>query len=202
MADDLETLERSIQRRVGALPKGLQRHIYRVRDIAAELAGRHGVDPAQAALTMLAHDVARAMPGKQLLDHAARMALPVTFLERSLPILLHGPVGARMLRNEDGLADESIYQAVYWHTTAHPSLDQLGKVVFLADKLDPQKIAYYPYLPRLKELAFQSLDQGILEFATQEIIARTKRGEPLHPVVVETRNTLLAVAGPVAETLL
>ena len=197
MADELETV---IQRRVGALPKGLQQHIYRVRDIAAELAGRHGVDPAQAALAMLAHDVARAMPGKQLLDHAARMALPVTSLERGLPVLLHGPVGARILRQEDGLADESIYQAVYWHTTAHPSLDHLGKVVFLADKLDPHKIAYYPYLPRLKELAFQSLDQGILEFATQEIIARTQRGEPLLPVVVETRNALLAFAAPVAET--
>ncbi|PKB83952.1 MAG: hypothetical protein BZY88_01185 [SAR202 cluster bacterium Io17-Chloro-G9] len=197
MADDLETL---IQRRVDALPTGLQQHIYRVKDIAAELAGCHGVDPPQAALAMLAHDVSRAMPGKRLLDHATKMALPVTFLERSLPILLHGPVGAKILRQEDGLADESIYQAVYWHTTAHPSLDQLGKVVFLADKLDPQKIAYYPYLPWLKELAFQSLDQGILEFATQEIIARTERGELVHPVVVETRNALQAAAVAVGQS--
>jgi len=197
VADDLETL---VQRRVGALPKGLQEHIYRVRDIAAELAGCHGVDPRQAALTMLSHDVARAMPGKQLLDHASQMALPVTFLERSLPILLHGPVGAKILRQEDGLDDESIYQAVYWHTTAHPSLDQLGKVVFLADKLDPQKIVYYPYLPKLKELAFQDLDQAILEFATREIIGRTERGEMVHPVVVETRNALLAGAPEVEPT--
>ena len=202
MSDNLEapeSLVTSIQRRVGALPKGLRQHIYRVRDIAAELAGCHGVDPTQAAFTMLAHDVARAMPGKQLRDHAAKMALPLTFLERSLPILLHGPVGAKLLKQEDGLADESIYQAVYWPTTAHPSLDQLGKVDFLADKLDPPKISYYPYLPRLKELAFQNLDQGILEFATQEIIARTKRGEALHPVVVETRNALLAGLAPIAD---
>ena len=197
MADDLETL---VQRRLGALPKGLQEHIYRVRDIAAELADCHGLDSRRAALAMLAHDVARAMPGQQLLDRAIQLALPVTFLERSFPILLHGPVGAKILRQDDGLADESIYQAVYWHTTAHPSLDQLGKLVFLADKLDPQKIAYYPYLPKLKELAFQDLDRGVLEFATREIIARTEKGEMVHPVVVETRNALLAGVPKVKQT--
>ena len=36
------------------------------------------------------------------------------------------------------------------------------------------------------------MDLGILEFATREIIARTERGEMVHPVVVETRNALLA----------
>ena len=179
---------------------GLQAHIHRVRDIVAELAPNHGVDPEQGRLGALAHDVARAMSDQQLLEQAACLGLPVGVIEKHAPVMLHGPVGAEILRREDGLDDEPLYQAVYWHTSAHPSLDSLGKIVFLADKLDPQKIAYYPYLPRLKELAFQSLDQGILEFATQEIIARTQRGEALHPVVVETRNALLAGLAPVAES--
>ena len=191
MLGDLETL---VNRRVAVLPNGLRKHIYRVRDIAANLAECHGIDPQLAALAMLAHDVARAMPGRQLLDQAEQLEVPVTVLERSLPILLHGPVGARILRREDGLADESMYQAVYWHTFAHPSLDRLGKLVFLADKLDPQKSAAYPYLPDLMELAVQDLDLGVLEFASREIIARTQRGEMVHPVLVETRNALLAGA--------
>ena len=191
MLGDLETL---VNRRVAALPNGLRKHIYRVRDIAANLAECHSIDPQLAALAMLAHDVARAMPGRQLLDRAEQLEVPVTPLERSLPILLHGPVGARILKREDGLTDESMYQAVYWHTTAHPSLDPLGKLVFLADKLDPQKSAAYPYLPELMELAVQDLDLGVLEFASREIIARTQRGEMVHPVLVETRNALLVGA--------
>ena len=191
MLGDLETL---VNRRVAGLPDGLRKHIYRVRDIAANLAERHGLDPQLAALAMLAHDVARAMPGRQLLYQAEQLEVPVTALERSLPILLHGPVGAKILKLEDGLTDESLYQAVYWHTSAHPSLDPLGKLVFLADKLDPQKSSAYPYLPELMELAVQDLDLGVLEFASREIIARTQRGEMVHPVLVETRNALLAGA--------
>ena len=191
MLDDLQTL---VNRRVEALPTDLRKHIYRVRDIASKLAECHGIDPQLASLAMLAHDVARAMPDQQLLDRAEQLAVPVTPLERSLPILLHGPVGARILKQEDGLADESVYQAVYWHTTAHPSLDRLGKLVFLADKLDPQKRAAYPYLSELMDLAVQDLDRGVLEFTSRELIARTQRGEMVHPVLVETRNALLAEA--------
>ena len=141
---------------------------------------------------MLCHDVARAMDDDELLRRASQLDLPVSLVERQVPILLHGPVAAEILKSEDGLADDSIYQAVYWHSTGHPSLDQLGKVVFLADKLDPQKIIYYPFQPRIRDLASKDLDQGILEFLTQELIARAEQGELVHPAAVETRNTLLS----------
>jgi len=133
-----------IQRRVRRLPKGLQAHIYRVMNIARELAQRHGMDPERASLGMLAHDVARAMSDEELTHRATELGLPIGVVESRVPVLLHGPVGAEILRREDGLADDMLYLAVYWHSTGHPSLDTLGKLVFLADKLDPQKISYYP----------------------------------------------------------
>ena len=183
-----------IQRRVDALPSGLQSHIYRVRDIAADLAPRHGVDEERAGLAMLAHDVARAMPDQELLRLAGDLGLPVGIVETAAPVLLHGPVGAELLAREDGLADPPLHQAVYWHTTAHPSLDDLGKVVFLADKLDPQKIQSYPYIPELRRLALEDLDRAILEFLTRETIAMASRGQLVHPMVIETRNHLLAAS--------
>ena len=181
----------SVQRRVEILPKGLQDHIHRVFKIAQELAGVHGINPERAGLAMLCHDVARAMGDEELLLRASQLDLPVSMGDHQIPILLHGPVGAEMLKAEDGLADDSVYQAVYWHTTGHPSLDRLGKLVFLADKLDPQKISYYPYQPELRRLASKDLDQGILEFLTQELAARANRGELVHIAAVETRNALL-----------
>ncbi|MDA1218855.1 MAG: bis(5'-nucleosyl)-tetraphosphatase (symmetrical) YqeK [Chloroflexi bacterium] len=190
----MEQLTRRIANRLASLPQGLQDHIYRVRDIAAELAPHHGVDPERASLGALAHDVARAMSDRELLEQAALLDLPVGVVEQHIPVLLHGPVGAEILRREDGLDldDESLYQAVYWHTTAHPRLDQLGKVVFLADKLDPQKISRYSYQPQLRELAFADLDRAVLEFTTREIISLADQGEMVHPMMLETRNYLLA----------
>ena len=180
-----------IQQRVDALPAGLQSHIYRVRELACELARCHGIDEDRAALGMLAHDVARAKSKEELLRDAEELGLQVGTVERLAPVLLHGPVGAELLAREDGLADLSLHQAVYWHTTSHPSLDDLGKVVFLADKLDPQKIINYPYLPELKQLALEDLDRAVLEFLTRETISRASQGKPVHPMVIETRNHLL-----------
>ncbi|MCH8280413.1 MAG: bis(5'-nucleosyl)-tetraphosphatase (symmetrical) YqeK [Chloroflexi bacterium] len=190
----MEKLALQIQSRVNKLPPGLQAHINRVSDIARELAPHHGVDPDRAALGMLAHDVARAMPNQELLRHAAEFNLPVTLVERQMPVMLHGPVGAEILQREDGLTEEDLYQAVYWHTTGHPSLDRLGKVVFLADKLDPLKISRYPYLPFLRELALEDLDRAILEFLSRETVARATTNEMVHPATVETRNHLLAIS--------
>ena len=190
-----------IQQRVDALPAGLQSHVYRVRDVARELARRHGIDEEHAALGMLAHDVARATSKEELLRKAAELGLPIGTVERVAPVLLHGPVGAELLTKEDGLADPSLHQAVYWHTTSHPSLDDLGKVVFLADKLDPQKISNYPYLPKLRQLALEDLDRAVLEFLTREIISMVSRGWLVHPMVIETRNHLLAASTPVEATL-
>ena len=195
----MEEFERQLQRRVDALPSGLQAHIYRVKDIARDLAQLHGVDGERAALGMLAHDVARATPNQELLRQAAELGLPVGTVERIVPLLLHGPVGAELLAREDGLEDQAIYRAVYWHSTSHIPLDDLGKVVFLADKLDPQKSSRFPYLPELHQIANQSLDRALLEFLTKETIALASKGRAVHPAMVETRNHLLAELG-VAES--
>ena len=185
----------AIQRRVDRLPAGLQAHIHRVVEIARELAVCHGINQEQAALAALAHDVARAMTDGELLRRAAGMGLPIGVVDRRVPILLHGPVGAEILQQEAGLTDISIYRAVYWHTTANPDLDELGKVVFIADKLDPAKIDSYPYLPQIRQMAFQDLDRAILHFLTRQAMDRLNRGELVHPVMVETRNALLAASG-------
>lgn len=48
--------------------------------------------------------------------------------------LLHGPAAARRLAGE---ADESLLNAIRYHTLGHPALDRMGCAVFLADFLEP-----------------------------------------------------------------
>jgi predicted HD superfamily hydrolase involved in NAD metabolism len=136
------------------------------------------------------------MPPKELIRRATQLGLTIGPVERQVPILLHGPVGAELLRREEGLDDPAVYRAIYWHSTAHPSLDDLGKAVFLADKLDPQKLARYPYLPQLHPLALEDLDRALLEFLTRELIALASQGQPVHPAMVKARNALLVQKSP------
>ena len=185
-----ELLQR-MQDRLHSLPDGLQAHIYRVRDVALELALPHDIDAGRAELGALAHDVCRAVPGDELLKMSADLGVTVTDVDRDFPLLLHGPVGAELLRKEEDLTDHGLYEAVRWHSTAHASLDPLGKLIFLADKLDPHKAAVYSYQTRLHAMALESLDLALLEFLSREMAARMENGETIHPASVDARNSLI-----------
>ena len=180
-----------LQDRLKALPDGLQSHIYRVRDVALELAAPHNIDLQQAELGALAHDVCRAVPGEDLIRMASELDVPVSDVEQDFPLLLHGPVGAELLREEEDLNDDILYEAVRWHSTAHASLDPLGKLVFLADKLDPQKAAVYSYQGKLHDMALESLDLALLEFLSREMAKRIEGGGTVHPASVDARNSLI-----------
>ena len=177
--------------RLKALPDGLQSHIYRVRDVALELAAPHNIDLQQTELGALAHDLCRAVPGEDLIRMASELDVPVSDVEQDFPLLLHGPVGAELLRKEEDLNDDILYEAVRWHSTAHASLDPLGKLVFLADKLDPQKAAVYSYQAKLHDMALESLDLALLEFLSREMAKRIEGGGTVHPASVDARNSLI-----------
>ena len=177
-----------------SLPDGLRQHIYRVQGIALDLARHHCVDEEKTRLGALAHDLARAMKPGDLLQKARELDIPVHPVEEKVPLLLHGPVAAELLKSSGELDDQDIYEAVYWHSTSHRDLGPAAKVVYLADKLDPQKMARYPFIPELKELAMVSLDQAVLDFLTREISSLLQQGSLLHPASIDARNQLLLEA--------
>ncbi|MBM3925757.1 MAG: HD domain-containing protein [SAR202 cluster bacterium] len=184
----------AVRRRLLELPRGLREHVHRVEGIAVELAHAHAVDEARSRLCAQAHDLCRAMKGEELLSRARDLGLPIHPVEEAMPVLLHGPVAAELLRLE-GLDDEGIYQGVYYHSTAAPRLEPVAKVVFIADKLDPQKIHRYPYIPELKTLAMSDLNRAMLEFLTRETIGYLQEGGLVHPLSIEARNHLLLGGG-------
>ena len=188
-------LEELITGRVEALPRGLREHIYRVQRIALELAHRYEVDEEKVRLGALAHDIARAMKGEDLLLRARELGIGVDPVEERLPLLLHGPVAAEMLKRDHGLQDEDIYDAVYWHSTAHRGLGVPAKVVYLADKLDPHKAGRYPFQGEVSDLARNSLDRAVFEFLNRELVFLLQQGELVHPAAVEARNEQLPLYG-------
>ena len=177
--------------RFESLPKKLQAHIYRVRDVGLDLAARHGIDEERTELAILGHDVARAAKKSEILRQSERFGLSTLEIERRAPVMLHGPVGAELLRHEDGLDDGEILDAVRYHTTGHPTLTPLGLLVFIADKLEPNKIKSYPYQQELRHIANESLHQAVLEFLCRESALRLQRRRPVHPASVATVNALL-----------
>ena len=181
----------ALQKHLVALPSNLGLHISRVRVIARQLAEVHGVNVELADLTAAAHDIARHLPARQLIEEAERLNIPVGEFERAAPIVLHGPVGATWLRAEGGLSDPELFEAVYWHTSAHPDLSPIGKVVFVADKIDPAKAKAYPFQLNVIEAVGKSLNEGVLAFLDGAIREHIDHCRFIHPMSVNTRNRLI-----------
>ena len=177
--------------RLAALPDGLRAHTERVRVIARDLAVRHSLDPATADLAAAAHDIARHLPGRRLIEEAERLGLGVSVVERAAPILLHGLIGATWLRVDGETLDPEVIEAVRWHTTGRPGLAPMGHVVLIADKLDPAKAAAYPFQQEVREAAERDLRDGTLAFLEGALRLHLERRELIHPVSAETRNRLL-----------
>ena len=161
-----------------------------MRDLALDLAGRHGVDREKVWLAVSAHDLARAMDSTELLVSARELGIPIGPLEEVTPIFLHGPIAAELSRR-NGLNDPEVYDAVYWHSTARVDMTPLEKLVFIADKLDPQKAHRYPRLPEIRALAGESLDEAVLEFLDQDVDRLLREGKVVHPATLDARNELL-----------
>ncbi len=184
----MELLEQFIEESFKDLPKGLETHISTVVGIGKELAETHSANTREVYLACKGHDICRLTPPAVLLELATEFSVPISDVDREIPMLLHGPVGANILAQHMDSFNHSIYDAVYWHTTGYYDLDDVGKIVFLADKLDPVKNTRYPYQRLLRDLAFKNLNNAMKEFLDREIISLVNQGNLVHPQMLVARN--------------
>ena len=190
-------VESRLRAALEALPHGLREHILRVEAEALRLADRHRVDAGRASLAALGHDLVRHLPGEELLALARRYGLEPDDVERAEPILVHGPVAARMLVLDYGIEDDDIVAGVDCHTTGRAGMALLEQVLFVADKVEPHKLAREPRLAMVKSRADDDLNAGVLEYLNLSIETALRKGWLLHPRMLEARNQLLGlIASP------
>ena len=63
-------------------------------------------------------------------------------MEKRVPSLLHGKVGAIYAREKYGVEDKDILNAISYHTTARPGMSLLEKIIFIADYIEPSRKKY------------------------------------------------------------
>ena len=133
---------------LGALSSARYEHSVRVAVLARELCKRFGWIPESGYLAGLAHDMCKAGGDRLLFSLASQDGFPITKLEKNKPALLHGRAAAVLLSTEFKILDESILAAVRNHTFGTPGMDILGKIIFVADKIEPGRKGIDPMFRR------------------------------------------------------
>lgn len=136
-------------------------HSVGVEYTAASLAMVHGADIEKARIAGLLHDNAKCYTEEEKLKKARKHDIPINKFEELNPDLLHGKLGAYYARTKYGVEDKEILDAITYHTTGHPDMTLLDKIIYIADFIEPNR-RMLNELPEIRKEAFTDIDKCLL----------------------------------------
>lgn len=164
-------------------------HSLNVADEAKKLAKHYGADEQKAFTAGLLHDILKNTPDSELLQYFKRNGIMLTETERASRKTWHAMAGADFLRRELHVTDEDILSAVRWHTTGRAGMTLLDKVLFIADFISADRD--YPGVERMREKAYVSLEDAMLEGLQFTINELVENAWPVHEDSIRAYNELV-----------
>ena len=158
---------------------------------AIELAKTYGEDEEKSALTALTHDIAKEMTIEEYYKYAEENNIKLSKDDKMCTSVLHGIIGADIVKKKYGFTDE-MCRAIYYHTTGITNMTLLGKIVYVADKIEDSR--HHPEAEALREKFNQSesLDEFILyDIDYYTLPKMIEKRKAIHPNTINVRNEII-----------
>lgn len=190
----------------GNVPASRLQHILGVEQMSVALAQHYQLDVEKAACAGLMHDLAKCFKPKVLLQMArdANVAGQSPGIEidpvcEANPHLLHADVGAIVARDQFGIQDEEVLEAIAFHTLGRPGMRDLACVVFIADALEPTR-GNTPELESLRQVSWNDLYKAVWLTCDYSLRFLLNSHCLVHPRTILTRNWAIARSSQLAAT--
>ena len=159
---------------------------------AKALAKQFNEDEQRAELAGLLHDCAKELSHEKMLEIIKENNLNVNEDELKSKKVLHAPVSAYLAKTIFNVNDEEILNAIRFHTIGKINMTTFEKIIFLADKIEPET-RIEPYFEELrKELKkTNSLDATLLLCSKMTIKSLLDRNLRISFQSIELYNYLL-----------
>ncbi len=165
-------------------------HTLGTADCAKELAQKFGLDSEKAYLAGLLHDCAKCFSNEKLLD-IIHQHLNVEECEMLNYKTLHAPVSAYIAEKEFKITDKEILSAIRWHTLGRLDMTDFEKIVFIADKIEPNT-RDKEYSDKIRVLLDEEngLNKALLKCYKETIKSLVKRDLKICLLTIEIYNKL------------
>ena len=168
-------------------------HSLGTADCAKELAAKYNLDCEKAYLAGLLHDCAKCFSKEKLL-YIVNNKIEILDCERINYKTLHAPVSAYIANTEFGVDDNEILSSIRWHTLGRQNMTPFEKVIFLADKIEPNTRTD-DYCDCVRNTLYDnnkknSLDSALLLCYKLTIESLIKRNLKICPLTIEIYNEL------------
>ena len=150
-------------------------HTMGVAYMCAVMAHRWDTDMEDAILAGLLHDCAKCNSDERNIELMRKDGINITDDELKAPQLLHSKAGVIVARDEYGIRDDNILNAIRLHTTGAPGMNLLEKIVFVADYIEPGRYKV-KNLSQIRKLAFVDIDICVYEILKNTLRFLKKSG--------------------------
>ena len=143
-------------------------HTYGVRDTAVKLAKIYHVDENKIEIAGLFHDYAK-------YDNYSQMYLTQEEKEtvKQYPVMFHAYQAAHLVKEELGLDDKEIMDAIRCHVWGKPNMTDLEKILFISDFCEPNR--NFEDTQMIFDMASKNLDKAVLycmEVSIKDLLQR------------------------------
>lgn len=184
--DLLKEIDKDIKK---VLSEKRYQHSIGVMEKAIELAKKYHVDVDKAKLVGLAHDIAKEMSKEEKLRYVEVHNIVIDDIEKANVELLHGKIGANICKERYEFS-EDMQQAIIYHTTGNPDMDDLAKIILVADKTEAGR--KYIDFEKIQEIEKKGINELVVYLLDESIKFTIDKGSLIHPDSIYTRNRLLA----------
>lgn len=153
-------------------------HIKGCEEECVRLARRWGADPRDARRAGILHDCTKYLELDEQLALCEKYGIPLDELERESAKLLHSKTGAAIAKYVYGESD-AVYDAIFYHTTGRGNMTLLGKILYVADYMEPNRD--FPEVGEMRRLAYEDLDRAVALGAELAIQEMKEKNRVIHP---------------------
>ena len=168
-------------------------HSIGTAECARELAKQFNLDEEKAYMAGLLHDCAKCFDTEKLME-IINENLEVNKNELMNYKTLHAPVSAFCAKEDMGICDDEILSAIRWHTLCKIEMSDFEKIIFLADKIEPNT-RDLEYREKICEILKEEdgLNKALLKCYKETIKSLVKRDLKICPLTIDIYNKLLDI---------
>lgn len=168
------------------------RHVLGVEQTAIELAKRFNLDENKASLAALLHDCAKCLSPEELHQIIIKNNIEVSKMEMECIKTLHAPVGAYFAKTKFGIEDKEILDAIRYHTMGSKNMTLMDKIIFLADKIEPET-REKDFIDKVRKVldAKNNIDEALFVCYDATIRSLLDRKLLMNPETIEVYNHLV-----------
>lgn len=163
---NIEQIKIELEKSVGTKLFG---HCVRTMEEAVKLAKVYNVDIDKAVIAGLLHDCGK-------------------LWDKQTDNLRHAKVGAELAKKIYNVEDVDILNAIRYHTTGREAMSLLEKIIYIADKIEPNR--NFEGVEEMRDLAYNNINEAIIKSLMSTISYVKNRNMELDTDSLKTLNYL------------